>query len=136
MKRQLMMGLVAAGLAFGSGTTAHAANENHVGWLLQQLSQQQSLRESRRAGQESSRADRRCLRQRWRNGRWVTYKDQRCLDRRRDRVQNHTPPRQCLRRKWTRQGWLTYYDNRCLERRGYDTGHRTGNRWRDRDDDD
>ncbi|MFQ5623539.1 MAG: hypothetical protein ACE5FS_09095 [Paracoccaceae bacterium] len=88
----------------------------------------------RRKATVSSRAataTHRCERKYFRNGRWHSYYDRRCLarydrqrgydrDRWHDRYRDHdrrfAKPRVCLRQRWTRNGWVTYYDKPCLER--------------------
>jgi hypothetical protein len=72
----------------------------------------------------------RCLRQRWTHGGWVTYADERCVDRfkhdrrHHDRYVNrrhnrYEKPRECLRKRWTPRGWESFYAERCLERHGF-----------------
>lgn len=57
-----------------------------------------------------------CLRQRWTENGWVTYKSQKCLER---LGLVDTKPKECLRKRWTPTGWEKYYAQRCLARYGY-----------------
>lgn len=61
-----------------------------------------------------------CLRRRIVGGQWVTYRDQRCVDRRRGAAEIRRGadvlPRRCLRQRWDGRQWVTYRDRRCLGR--------------------
>lgn len=76
-----------------------------------------------------NRRSRRCLRQKNRNGRWVTYRDGRCMKRYNREAEK---PRVCPRKRWTNNGWKKYYDRRCLRRHGSDVSRRDGYRWQRR----
>jgi len=58
-----------------------------------------------------------CLRQRWTEDGWITYRDKKC-------GKNYAPkpvakPKECLRKKWTASGWEKYYSRQCLREHGY-----------------
>ena len=65
---------------------------------------------------------RKCLRQKYRDGRWVTYRDRKCMQRHKER--RVEKPRACLRKRWTNDGWKKYYDRSCLRRYNAEAGYR------------
>ena len=58
-----------------------------------------------------------CLRQRWTQNGWITYRDKNCSQK--NKPKPVSKPKVCLRKKWTASGWEKYYSRRCLREHGY-----------------
>lgn len=63
-----------------------------------------------------------CLRKRWTQQGWETYRDHDCVKRHKAKKKTHITkrkPKECLRQRWTDDGWQTFYSRRCLTRHGW-----------------